>query len=420
MMRKPKLDEVPPIETTQSGFITQVREYELITPLFGGGVIPGQVDPLTPVRGTEIRGHLRFWWRATCGGRFDGDLEKMKAAEDKLWGAASTAEKIAVSQVQVAVKVTSEGKEDSPFEVINKNGKPQIKARDGSVVPPYAAFPLQPAQQDARIGMQTKSVRVGITFILRLSFPASARKEVEAALWAWETFGGIGARTRRGFGALHCLKVDNRAVSLPRFGQVEQQIREGLAKYITEGKWPENVPHLNKTMGPNLKVTRVDTNANKIWRQLVKKLQDFRQTRDGSKYGPSLWPESNAIRSLTQNRVAGERPLIKKFPRGRFGLPIIFHFAHKGEPNDTTLKGIDDIERLASPLILRPLVCADGAVGVALILQTPIEPPGGLMLTEKDTKRSFSVSASLNSGEAKQISPLQGKTDILMAFLDTI
>ncbi len=61
--------------------IVQERRYELITPLFGGGVEPAHSDPITVVRATEIRGHLRFRWRATRGGQFGGDLQKMKAAE---------------------------------------------------------------------------------------------------------------------------------------------------------------------------------------------------------------------------------------------------------------------------------------------------------------------------------------------------
>src|SRR5579862_2869390 len=43
---------------------------KVVTPLFGGGVDPGENDPHTLIRGTAIRGHLRFWWRATRGARF--------------------------------------------------------------------------------------------------------------------------------------------------------------------------------------------------------------------------------------------------------------------------------------------------------------------------------------------------------------
>ena len=72
-MRKPPSITPPPVKQEPNNTtITQVREYELITPLFGGGVNPGEADPVTIIRGTAIRGHLRFWWRACRGGRRAG------------------------------------------------------------------------------------------------------------------------------------------------------------------------------------------------------------------------------------------------------------------------------------------------------------------------------------------------------------
>src|SRR5579859_2744911 len=89
MRKQPDISAPTKLNTQPAeGIITQVREYELITPLFGGGVIPGENDILTPIRGSEIRGHLRFWWRACRGGQFDGNLAAMKKKEDEIWGAA--------------------------------------------------------------------------------------------------------------------------------------------------------------------------------------------------------------------------------------------------------------------------------------------------------------------------------------------
>src|SRR6266567_6312018 len=80
----------PPEVTSQKqdNIITQIREYKLITPLFGGGVTAGEGDPVTLIRGTEIRGLLRFWWRACHGGNYK-TLEELKKAEDKIWGVAN-------------------------------------------------------------------------------------------------------------------------------------------------------------------------------------------------------------------------------------------------------------------------------------------------------------------------------------------
>ena len=65
---------VPPpvIKRIKPDLVKQIRSYKVITPLFGGGVTPNEKDPVTTVRGSSVRGHLRFWWRATRGGEFVG------------------------------------------------------------------------------------------------------------------------------------------------------------------------------------------------------------------------------------------------------------------------------------------------------------------------------------------------------------
>src|SRR5215218_10667198 len=69
----------------QEALVRRVREYELITPLYGGGVEPAHADPLTTVRVPSIRGQLRFWWRACRAAQFSSVAE-MKLMEDLIWG----------------------------------------------------------------------------------------------------------------------------------------------------------------------------------------------------------------------------------------------------------------------------------------------------------------------------------------------
>src|SRR6266545_7207593 len=101
--------KVPDKSPARADYITQTREYELITPLFGGGVEPGLADPVTTIRATEIRGHLRFWWRATRGGQFNGTLEKMKEVEDAIFGAASSGDSSHESSVTIKVTIRNAG-----------------------------------------------------------------------------------------------------------------------------------------------------------------------------------------------------------------------------------------------------------------------------------------------------------------------
>src|SRR5690348_3068260 len=121
--------------------IRQERKYELITPLFGGGVEPGVNDEVTPISGKAIRGQLRFWWRATRG-QFGGDdegLRKMKECEDLIWGAASTPDKPRPSVVDIEVIL-------GPYHKIGNAEWPYVSEHhpnENWAKLIYAAFPLQ-------------------------------------------------------------------------------------------------------------------------------------------------------------------------------------------------------------------------------------------------------------------------------------
>lgn len=411
-MRKPKIpvpdgddDWKSPID--RPDIITQVRSYKLITPLYGGGVKAGVVDEHTPIRGSAIRGHLRFWWRATRGGQFNGDLAEMKKKEDEIWGSASTP-----SQVSIAITKSTSGEAVSTVTFKDKKGKEKkVDYTDPDSPFAYVAFPLRDSK-----GV----VRQGITFSMKITFKEKVAQDVEAALWAWETFGGIGARTRRGFGALHC--VSNNDAPQPDPKLVKKWLNERLEKHVVDGNWPENVPHLKK-VGQRYKVVQqIFKQPVDAWKKLIKQLRLFRQARDGE-YGPSLWPEPNAIRKIMQDRIVEDNLYIGKiFPRAKFGLPIIFHFSHKGEPSDSTLKGKGKQDRLATPLILRPLVCQDASVGIGMLLEAPTMPLDGLYLDFEDGTQKISkkVDADLEIEQVKKISPLNNKTDILQAFLDSL
>jgi len=391
----------PPAVTPQepNSVITQVREYELITPLFGGGITTGEADPVLIIRATEIRGQLRFWWRACRGGKFDDNLAAMKQAENEIWGAAyKKGEKPPSHEETVQIDI----------EIINQ-GVP-IHFSDRSI-PPYAAFPLQ---------SDPKPVRRDISFKMTVSYPAKHKEEVEAALWAWETFGGVGARTRRGFGALHLLTVNGKKSPDIDRTRVEADIQEKLTEFVAPGKHPEGSPHFSQNLV--FKVLRYPQNTlpSAVWLNLIGRLKNFRQARSNGTAGRSLWPEPGAIRHLTGLR--DKLPSIQKFPRAAFGLPIVFHFTGKNAPADTTLQGTEgEIERLASPLILRPMGCSNNqVVGLALILEGSRPVPGPLKLIEKETGVSQTVQETLTKQEAQQIPVLHGETDVLKAFMNSL
>ena len=176
-------------------------------------------------------------------------------------------------------------------EVLREGEKVGI-AQYGRAVQWYLGFPLRGDKEWA-------PVKEGVAFRLRLRFPEKVGElnfweELEAALWAWETFGGIGARTRRGFGAL-----------LPQGAGVpgEEEIREKLRQYSQKAGWPEGVPHLT----PKSFVRVVPLS----WKELAERYQAFRQARPGGdprSPGRSYWPEPDGVRRLTGRHAPHHLP----------------------------------------------------------------------------------------------------------------
>src|SRR5436853_6010980 len=136
------------------------------------------------------------------------------------------------STSQVQIEVYDDSKKDIEYPYRAKS-----KPNDGWQWLAYAAFPLQETPKN--------SVSTGVKFTLKISFPerikdgngpdALLRNEIEAALWAWETFGGIGARTRRGFGAL---RTNESLSASPE--KIQDWIKQRLEKYVVNAEFPPN------------------------------------------------------------------------------------------------------------------------------------------------------------------------------------
>ncbi|WP_165774533.1 type III-B CRISPR module RAMP protein Cmr1 [Candidatus Viridilinea mediisalina] len=451
MMRGANLKEPPELTLREDmNRSVQTRAYRLLTPLFGGSVQPGQPDQHAAVRGSSVRGQLRFWWRATRGGYYQGDLARMKAAESLLWGAASSLRhKTGRSLVDVVV-INQPGAH--PFTPVNRSNqpiRPPLTIGHPSSIDSYAAFPLN--DKPDTFVLDHVAFHLQLTLPVRWEDEASSAlfagtpsDELAAALWAWETFGGIGARTRRGFGALHCLQVDGVACPLPNdVRTLKAWLNRQLAQHVVAGVWPEHVPHLAQHL--RFHVGTRHNEALSAWRELIGKLKDFRQQRPVNRVerrgrivpqpGRNHWPEQDEVREITGRRSRRHQDVIstvRKFPRAAFGLPLLIQYKKEdqkdGDPRGDNkvvgrLRDGTNVERLASPLILRPLLVNNGAVGLAAILEG-VDMPDQLLLNYE--RGSQVVEWQLTAEEAAMLTNHRGQpilgneTDVVQAFLNRL
>lgn len=393
------------------------RHYKVITPLWGGGVIANINDPIMLIRGSSIRGHLRFWWRAMRGNSNGSSVSQMREKENSIWGSTKVP-----SNVKISVQVINEG---TPFQPIDSHGNHITNVGAMNSMDAYVTFPLRTFPT---------TLKENVQFKLQLEYPKILKEEVEAALWAWQTFGGIGARTRRGMGAIECTHVDLNPVSLKSGADFQGSISENLQKWIEDGDFPAGVPHLSKILQVRLTNTKDYQTGMLALRYIIGRFKEFRQSRPGR--GRSHWPEPDLIKACFPGKTF-RHPIAHrvrgKAPRAVFGLPLIIHFKgyndRRGEdPEETTIQGVGDIDRLASPLIIRPVHLSTGFAGMAALLEwdtlnvmdEPYTPPGGLAVKDQQGNVLYTPSTILTTNDAWLIQPLNGNTNPLTQFLETI
>lgn len=360
---------------------TQITvQCELITPMYGGGVKAGVVDKKMPIRASALRGQLRFWWRLLNSTTYpnSGDLFN---AESALWGGISSSGPQA-SQVTLQVEAKSVGPRDL------------ISSRSPNWNFDYVLIDRG----------NSELLSSGYEFKLVLRFkptvtPPQTEQVIEALRW-WASFGGVGARTRRGLGAVKVTSSNLAGVSNPVSPVSCQEVKNKKGDMVL--------------LNPG-------NNAVAAWRYAIEKLKDFRQGQGvGRRNGPgrSYWPEPDTIRRLS-GQHAPTHP-VNGYPRAAFGLPIVFHFKG-GDPDDHVFEP-ECSDRMASPLILRPYFDGRQYYSLALLLpgwENCVSVPVRFDRSPQPLGEAWPSNHSNRSTEAGKVPPMNGRGDeALSAFLE--
>lgn len=288
-----------------------------ITPILGAGVEPGYSDFHFPIRGSTLRGLLRYWWRA-CNFQTD-DLKVLRKRETEIFGSTNVASDLRLKVLNVQCATST---------------------KNQPTMPRYATFSCR-KDKEADNSQNIES------FTFAIECNKSYEKEIEEALWAWANFGGIGMRTRRGAGSIYIEEYAPTDV---------KELEDRLTNVIKCDK---------RTSWSRLSSKMLCGNRQKcamsVWNDIIKVLEDFTQkdvgrNKDKGRFKRSRWPEADSIRRITKSgsskhaqSITGEE---NAFPRALFGLPIIIDL--RGEHVKATISPIGG-ERYPSPLILKPL-----------------------------------------------------------------
>ncbi|MEW6243536.1 MAG: type III-B CRISPR module RAMP protein Cmr1 [Bacillota bacterium] len=353
--------------------VRQCLDISVILPLFGGGPEPRTVVAVEPVRPASVRGHLRYWWRVLYGVSFQSP-DKLFEQERELWGSAET-----FGQVELSVRVTDRGTDTTCSQLA---GTPHPRTGPGLG---YFLFPF--AAEKATNTPEAVG-KMGIKFSLTLEFPTAYTSALENTLKAWLTFGGIGARTRRGCGAL-----SGPQQYLPPHAPPD------LEKWLSSlcAHDPVQSPATTLLHGSSLLLGPKCSNAMEAWEQLARFWAAFRKGHvAGVPYQPMSgghWSDYGTLATLSSaktKRVRLNKPYL--------GLPIIYQevrgarFKGSLEP---TCSG-----RMASPVILKPIVLQDKSVRPALLVLRAPEPEGVRL---RETGAYYDLVANLGDEVLKRL-----------------
>jgi len=412
-------------------------DLETITPIIGGGVDAKQPDEVDIIRVRGIRGQLRWWWRVLYQTKGETP-DQLFRRESRLWGGVGVeglpGQQTALrSRVHLRVRVTKAG-QSVPAGRHEEGRNGQIKPMPRWLVGKlgYGLFPLMRSkpERDANRGarnLDTLPVRGPTRFNLQVTVCGKETRqcpsnddvaEVAHTIWAWIHLGGIGGRTRRGFGALELqatptFKLQGKRLSLPKpFNQ--GSIENGLLHLRTHSsrnctqlhRWPPvqcllgpKVGRMHNHKGGHGHSHRPTRGSNQLLNSgqahelALGHLGEFRQGpgvgRDPAtrkRPGRSRWPEPNLLRLTADPDAAWDHPPPPEVrekaadlgaPRAEFGLPLIIKFKSQDNVDtsaNATLLPEGSQSRWASPILLRPVRDGSGHRPLVLILADPDAP----------------------------------------------
>ena len=347
-----------------------------ITPLFGGSAIVRKVDKGWPVRASNIRGQLRFWWRTLYGWLYT-DSKSLFKAEKSLWGDTDYQGKVALRIIPIKkgepVKATAFG--------------PKKPVTEGPLES-YFLFPFRKTvDQIEEEGLVNLEFRLIVT---TQNLTDDDREQIEGAIKAWIMFGGVGARTRRGLGALTVVSEPNRWLP-PSPAEISIWLK------LPGGRAPidPEIPSLKGAhiaLGPDHREYAGARDDNVLvllaWREAGRFWAQFRKGHfiSGERYEPtkgSRWRDHETLLKLAPD--AKEVPLAKPY----FGLPIVYQkFKEKRVFSGTIEAAAEHGVRMASPVVLKPIAFANGEIRPAvLVLNAPA--PKHVYISRRGTKKKY-------------------------------
>ena len=345
--------------------------YRVVTPLFCAGVDPQRAELRLP----SFKGVVRFWWRALAWSRYGGDLQRIQKQEDALFGSAGG------GQSRVSMRLVLGG---NPMTVkvgnVLKVGRSVVG--EGARYLGYGVMEAFASKnKGTKAGELTRAcLHAPIDFTVHMRFRERGLSEkerkqqlasMEDALVCLGTQGGMGARSRKGYGSLviQSLLVNNNDKQRLHSPQTMHDLREALGKLQRDHNAAGQPEYT--ALSREMRCLLVSSDKKEALELLDLIGRELIRYRSWGHNGKVLGQRSEMNFRDDHDLMKGDRR--SRHPRHiAFGLP---HNYGKG-PHKQVGPHDRELDRRASPLFIHIHECGDIPIAILSFLPARFLPAG--------------------------------------------
>lgn len=310
---------------------------KLVSPAFVGGADQSKAE----LRVASLRGLLRFWWRATQPPMSPTELREK---ENELFGGIDT------GQSKFLARITED------------NGKPLPTGTTINNSIGYLGYGI--AAYKPRQGVRTvrDAVDAGSELTLKLLFKKGAaerKDELLDALWALTHFGGIGSRSRRGFGSMVVTSIEG--ADFPALPRSPENLKERIGEKFQSLRVSERGGLPDYTALSRHAAVMVWPLRTKSWREALREVGDALNGFRSAQRTDRFLDDRDLIRD---HALGGAKPT-RSPRRTAFGLPHNYFF--KQTKTQVNVSGTEH-DRRSSPLFIHLHELREGEIAAVLSL----------------------------------------------------
>jgi CRISPR-associated protein Cmr6 len=259
-----------PTESEQSVFTCAIT---LLTPAFFAGALQ-EVDDCN-LRPATMRGLLRWWWRTLHAGHLTA--RELLRLERLIWGGvAGTTEGDAPSALSISVEPmgTASAVHYRKQEVANAHGLKKPDRQKATLGIAYISYGMDEKDRSRYYLPEGSGWR--LTILAKPAGPISGQQvldQARAALWLLTNFGGVGSKSRKGFG---CLQTDAGITGIEECRKEAAGIRAATHPSNRHQGILRQSPSLESMLGP----VAIEIPGDDVWYaldQLGDAIQEFAQ-----------------------------------------------------------------------------------------------------------------------------------------------